>query len=240
MSKYLSGVGKPISLLLFSLAVMSFIAACSNLLAPRRTQTPVPSLPADQALSFRVPIYTTSMNPGEVIPGTQLQYFGRENEIFEVSIDAVRIEKRAGDSFSWKGIIAPGVIVDFKLRISPTLLGDSMRVAGPAEIWILNPIPVETDVGPLAGNAQFHFTNIAVDLTVAIGDQIPGTTLRYDAFIDGGINLGGSINPYRAVGDSVVWSGRLRGNVLVNYNLRVVSFDADNLRLIGTGEIWIT
>ena len=37
--------------------------------------TPIP-IPLDQLMSYRVPLYTISLEPGEVVPGTQLEYVG--------------------------------------------------------------------------------------------------------------------------------------------------------------------
>jgi hypothetical protein len=223
----------------FALLALATIACVLSLDQPTRPP-PTATPPLDQVVSFNVPIYTASLQPGESIPGTQMSYINRENEIFNVTINDLPAVKRAGDSFTWKGIVAPGVIAKYGLRVSPTLLGNKMLAAGPVEIWVLNPIPIETDVTPLVGNAVLHFSNIAVDIRVPIEGQVPGTSLIYEGIDDQGATLNGSGRyPYRAVGDSLVWAGRLRGNVLVRYSLRVASFDEDSLRLIGTAELWI-
>jgi hypothetical protein len=223
----------------FALLALATIACVLSLDQPTRPP-PTATPPLDQVVSFTVPIYTASLQPGESIPGTQMTYINRENDIFNVTINDLPAVKRAGDSFTWKGIVAPGVIAKYGLRVSPTLLGNNMLAAGPVELWVLNPIPVETDVTPLVGNAVLHFSNIAVDMRVPIGGQVPGTSLIYEGVDDQGANLTGSGRyPYRAVGDSLVWAGRLRGNVLVRYSLRLASFDEDSLRLIGTAELWI-
>jgi hypothetical protein len=36
-----------------------------------------------------------------------------------------------------------------------------------------------------------------------------------------------------------VWTGRLRDNVVVRYNLRALSFNERALHLVGTGDLWI-
>ncbi|HUS93781.1 MAG TPA: hypothetical protein VMZ24_01235 [Patescibacteria group bacterium] len=221
---------------LLTLASISCVISLDQPTRPPPTATP----PLDQVVSYTMPIYTASLEPGESIPGTQMTYINRENAIFNVTINDLPAVKRAGDSFTWKGIIAPGLIAKYSLRVSPTLLGNNMLSAGPVELWVLNPIPVETDVDPLVGNAFIHFSNIALDMRVPIGGQVPGTSFIYEGFDDQGANLTGSSSyPYLAVGDSLAWAGRLRGNVLVRYSLRVASFDVDNLRLIGTAELWI-
>jgi hypothetical protein len=222
--------------LLLALATIACVISLDQPTRPPPTATP----PLDQVVSFNVPIYTASLQPGESIPGTQMTYINRDKEIFNVTINDLPAVKRAADSFTWKGIVAPGLIAKYSLRVSPTLLGDNMLAAGPVELWVLNPIPVETDVNPLVGNAILHFSNIALDMRVPIGGQVPGTSLIYEGIDDQGANLTGSGRyPFRAVGDSLVWAGRLRGNVLVRYSLRVASFDEDDLRLVGTAELWI-
>ena len=222
--------------LLLALATIACVISLDQPTRPPPTATP----PLDQVVSFNVPIYTASLEPGESIPGTQMTYINRDKEIFNVTINDLPAVKRAGDSFTWKGIVAPGLIARYSLRVSPTLLGDNMLAAGPVELWVLNPIPVETAVDPLVGNAILHFNNIAIDMRVPIGGQVPGTSLIYEGIDDQGANLTGSSRyPFRAVGDSLVWAGRLRGNVLVRYSLRVASFDENDLRLVGTAELWI-
>jgi len=214
--------------------------ACSFSLG-RVTPTPTAvTPPIDQAVSFKVPIYTTTLKPGERVPGTQMVYVKRDGDVFHVMIDELSAEKRGGDSFSWKGIIAPGFIASYNLRISPPLLGDSLVAAGPVDLWVLNPIPVDGDVDPLTRNAIFHFTNIALDVKTPIGEQVHGTSLIYEGVDEQGAIIAGSgPYPYRSGGDSIVWSGRLRGNVLARFSFRVVSYDEESLHLLGTAELWV-
>ena len=78
-------------------------------------------------------------------------------------------------------------------------------------------------------------------MTDAKGAQVPGTTLVYEGEQDQGAELSGTNGyPYRALGDSLIWIGRLRGNVIVRYSLRVAALSENSLRLLGTAELWIT
>ena len=45
--------------------------------------------------------------------------------------------------------------------------------------------------------------------------------------------------PYLALGDSLVWTGRLRENVYIRYSLRVTGLSEDGLRLAGTADLSI-
>lgn len=188
-----------------------------------------------------MPIFTATLKPGERIPGTQMVYVSRDKDVFHVLIDEIPAEKRGGDSFSWKGIIAPGLIASYNLRVSPPLLGDNLVAAGPVDFWVLNPIPVDGDVDTLSQNANFHFSNIALDIRTSVGEQIPGTSFVYEGVdVLGAVISGSGPYPYRSTGDSLVWSGRLRGNVMARFSFRVVSFDEDSLHLLGTAELWVT
>ena len=45
--------------------------------------------------------------------------------------------------------------------------------------------------------------------------------------------------PYLALGDSFVWTGKIRDNVHLAYNLRVTSLNEEAIRLTGTAELWV-
>ena len=227
-------------LILVSLLVMAALA-CTIGTGGAPAPTAAATVPPDQVVAYRLPIYTATLKPGETVKGSKLTYVGREGDVYNVTIGGLPAAKRVGDSFAWKGVTAPGVIGDFKLRISPTLRGDDLLAAGTAEILVLNPIPVELNNDFNVAESLLHFSNIAVDYEVPIGAQIPGTTLLFEAATDSGAQLDGTKGfPIRALGDSLIWTGRLRGNVVVRYSLRVASLNENSLRLVGTAELWIT
>lgn len=203
--------------------------------------TPTP--PGD-TISFSIPTYTYNLEPNSSVPGTGLRYIGRTDDAFQVSIDGLPATKRIGDSFIWSGILAPGVSATYNLRLTTAVFG-ALPVIGSVEIVILNPQPVEQ---PLTAEptATLHFGNIVVNYPVPVGYQVPGTTLVYSGMVtqSGGTQLaqlsGLAGYPYLALGDSLVWTGRLRNNVIIRYNLRAASMDADSLRLAGTADLWIS
>ncbi|MCI0399420.1 MAG: hypothetical protein L0332_29300 [Chloroflexi bacterium] len=201
--------------------------------------TPTPEVAPSNLLIYVLPVYAITLEPGQTVPGTGLHYVDKQGDVFNVTIDGVLAPKRFGDSFAWQGVIAPGVIAEYDLRLSPTFIGNSLVAAGRVEISVLNPIPVEASNVGVSADARY-FGNIEIVYNVAKGQQMQGTTLVYEGQTDQGAQFTGiSGYPYRAVGDSLVWEGRLRGNVTVRYNLRVLGLDSEAVRLAGTAELWV-
>jgi hypothetical protein len=123
-----------------------------------------------------------------------------------------------------------------------------MPVAGPVEVIVLFPEPQPL---PLAGDPEtkIHLSNIILDYHVPLNNNIPGTTLVYQGMESQSpgnqattlARVGGLTGyPNLAVGDSLVWSGFIRNNVAIRYNMRVVSFDEESMRVVGTAEMWIS
>jgi hypothetical protein len=186
------------------------------------------------------------LEPGDIVPGTRLHYVGRAAETYQVRIDGLSATKRAGDSFIWNGVLAPGVHGDFNLRLISAIFGP-LSVAGPVTITVFNPDPVELPV-PSELEGVLSYNNVLVNYLVPEGREIPGSSLRYEGLSSQGegdqssqlARLSGlSGYPYVALGDSVVWSGRLRGNAYVRYSLRVAALNENGLRVAGTAELWI-
>lgn len=209
--------------------------------APDATPTAV-----GDTMYFNIPVYTYQLSPGDTVPGTGLHYNDRQGDAYEVMIDGQTTLKRAGDSFYWSGVLAPGVFANFTLRLT-TAFGGGMPVAGPVELIVLNPLPVEQTAVPTVENA-LQFSNIIVDYTVPTGYTVPGTTLTYEGveargqggqLTDFARLSGTSGYPYLAFGDSLVWTGKLLDNVYIQYNLRVTSLKEDALRLTGTANLWV-
>lgn len=209
------------------------------------TPEPVP-MQTEDTLTLLEPAYAVSLQPGESVPGTGLTYVGRSGDAYEVSIDGLTASKRTGDSFYWSGVIAPGVFANYNLRLTTSFFG-GLPVGGPVELVILYPQPLELNV--IEGlDVRFHFGNLILDHKVPVGSSVPGTTLVYEGVDTQGAGEQGNkfariggLNgyPYLAVGDSLVWSGKLRDNVFVRYNMRTLSFDEESIHLVGTGDLWI-
>lgn len=210
------------------------------------TRSPVAAItptPVGDTFTFLVPTYVYSLEPGETVPGTRLHYVGRSDNAYQVTIDGLPAMKRIGDSFNWQGVLAPGVFARYNLRLTTAVFG-ALPVAGPVEIIIFNPEPVELTT-PVEVDTPLHFNAIALTYVVPPGWQVPGTTLLFEGITTQGdgqmARLAGLTGyPFLALGDSLVWRGKLRDNVNVLYNLRVTEISDTGLRLEGTADLWIT
>jgi hypothetical protein len=216
-------------------------------LAPASPTPELAPTPEGDTLSFLMPAHAITLRPGESVPGTRLMYVGRSDDAYEVSIDGSTVPKRQGDSFFWSGVVAPGVYGNYNLRLTTSLFG-GLPVAGPVELVVLYPNPLELTSSENL-DTRLHYNNIVLDYRVPVGSAIPGTMLHFEGIETQGLGdranelarLGGRDGyPYIAVGDSLVWIGKLRENVAIRYNLRVLSLDESIIHLVGTGELWIT
>ncbi len=200
-----------------------------------------PTHAPDDIVTFKIPLFSKTLSPGEYVPATQLAYIGRDGPAYKVTIDGQEALKRVGDSFQWRGIIAPGVASHYNLRISPTFSQSDMLAIGSVELNIMNPVPVELDNPGGDSTAALYFSNVKIDHQVVQGGQVPGTPLIFEGMtVDGARFSGVEGYPFRSVGDSLFWSGRLRGNVTANIEMRVASLNEERVRLIGLAEIWIS
>ena len=235
----------PLWLLLYAAVLM--LTSCS--LAGLGSSGPPPSpTPPGDTLSYTIPAYTINLAPGDTVPRTRLQYVERRDEGYLVKIDGLEATKRTGDSFFWSGVIAPGVYANYKLRLTTAVFGN-LPAAGPVEIIIFNPEPMEVALPAELSSNPATYSNIVVNYQVPPGMTIPGSTLVYEGQITQGEGqqaaelawlTGLSGYPYLALGDSLVWVGRLRDNVYVRYSMRVTTMNEYGLRLSGTAELWIT
>ncbi len=208
---------------------------------PAATPTPL-----GDTLSFLIPAYTANLDPGDTVPGTRLTYVGREGDAYAVTIDGLAATKRTGDSFIWSGVLAPGVYANYNLRLTTSLFG-RLPVAGPVEIIVFSPEPEA--LASLAGlSPALQYNNVVVNYLIPAGRIIPGTTVSYVGQSVQGqgeqaarlAELAGVDGyPYLAIGDSLTWTGKLRPQIAIQYNLRVAAISEDGLRLAGTAEIWI-
>ncbi len=210
--------------------------------SPSATPTPL-----GDTLSLTIPAYSVSLDPGDIVPGTRLQYVGRTGDTYQVSIDGLSATKRAGDSFIWNGVVAPGVYASYSLRLIMAVFGP-LRVAGPVTITVFNPQPVEAAL-PANLDSRLAFNNAVINYLVPVGRSVPGTTLVYAGLSTQGegdqVNrlaqlTGLSGYPYLALGDSLTWSGWVRDNTYLRYSLRVAGLNEEGLRLAGTAQLWLT
>ena len=228
----------------FILLLLAGLACTLPTFTPVDTPTPLPPpTPVGDVLFLR-DSYSFDLQPGETVPGTRLEYIGPNGDAYDVRIDGQKAIKKIGDSFFWKGIIAPGVYANYELRLAAPVFG-GLQATGPVDIAVLNPEPVE-----LLETTQFtptlRFENISVNYVVPKGGTLPGTTLVYEGLAEeqdqNGLVArfsGTNQYPFLVVGDSLTWQGRLRENVIVRYTLRAVAIDKDRVNMTGTAELLI-
>ncbi|HID52451.1 MAG TPA: hypothetical protein EYP41_10475 [Anaerolineae bacterium] len=231
--------------LTFVLALLTAVTlACSTASIPGLDQgPPATATPVGDYLTLEIPAFTASLAAGELVGGARLEYLGKSPDGgYRVAIDGQEVVKRSGDSLIWSGVIGPGVLATLNLRVTTSLLGE-LPVAGSVKLHILYPEALELTAVPQLPNA-LYFSNIVINYSVPAGQTIPGTTLVYagltqQAGIDVAQISNGSRQTYHAVGDSLVWAGKLRDNVYARYNLRIISFDEATVQVGGLAEIWI-
>ncbi|MCB9446615.1 MAG: hypothetical protein H6669_20475 [Ardenticatenaceae bacterium] len=234
--------------LLFLFLTGTLSSACSLVPGLGPSGPPPTPTPPGDTLSYTIPAYTINLAPGDIVPGTRLQYIEQNDGGYLVKIDGLEATKRIGDSFFWSGVIAPGVYANYNLRLTTSVLG-KLPAAGPVEIIIFNPAPIEAALPAELATASPTYHNILIDYQVPPGMNIPGSTVIYEGMITQGEGqqatelawlTGTSGYPYLALGDSLVWVGRVRENVYVRYSLRVTTMNEYGLRLSGTAELWIS
>lgn len=216
---------------------------------PNVTPTPIPTpTPQGDTISYLVPSYVQSLSPGESIPGTQLSYIGREENLFRVRINGNEVNKRIADSFFWDGLVAPGVYANYNLRVTTDVLGGGLPVIGPVELIVLNPQPEYMPTIPTE-RATLVYDNIAINYHVPAGYTIPGTSVTFLQTLERGegdlkttvaqLDAPAGFYPEPAFGDSFDWSGKLRENVYVTYNLRLDPDNNQAMLLIGTATLYV-
>jgi hypothetical protein len=224
------------ALTLLFLLLLAMTLACT-LPSIRGEPTPRPSpTPEGDTITFTAP-YTFDLSAGITIPGTQIKFI-QGSDVYELSINGLQAYRQIGDSLAWRGIIAPGVLGNYRLRLQSSFR-EPLQAQGEVILTIFNPSPVEippTQLPP--GN--LYFNNISVFYSVPVDGRIPGTTLVYEGEQNQVAELSGTAGyPFFALDDSLLWSGKLRDNVYVRYNVQITNLDEEWLDLQGTAEIWI-
>lgn len=192
--------------------------------------------PEGDTIHFSAP-FSTELAPGTMIAGTRIVYVQAAGSVHEFSIDGLRAYRQVGDSLTWRGIMAPGIFGDYRLRLTSDFLG-RLQAEGQVQLAVLNPAPVE--IPPTqTPDASIHLSGIPVDYFTPEGRRIPGTTLIYVGTQNGLAEVSGTAAyPFFARDDSLLWQGQLRDNVFIRYDLQVTALDENGLGLSGTAELW--
>lgn len=174
------------------------------------------------------------LQPGEFLPGTDISLLNLNGEAAEFSFaqEGVRPLK-PGDSVKYEGPWS---------QVAQTVYTYSGRVirVSETEVVLGGFYSLEVrEVDPVPGNSQINDGAVyMVLIRTADGEGIAGTSLSYiGRHADGGAHISGlESGTYDSfsVGDSLDWSGQLRPDLGVRYNLRVVFYTDAYIQLGGT------
>ncbi|MCC6458536.1 MAG: hypothetical protein IT328_26545 [Caldilineaceae bacterium] len=196
-------------------------------------QTPV------GAIAFQGPV-EMALATGQRIPGTDILFVGAAagDDAAQFEINGLRAPRRLGDSLdfdgSWPGM--SGVSYHLRLRVYHLGAGQ-VRAAGVQRLVIENVHPQAAAVGATPGSHVMRFPH---SVTTAPGALFPGMTLGYSGQDERGAILTGLAEgeyPYRKIGDSVEWTGRLTPHLAVEYHLRLLYYQEANATLGGVVDV---
>ena len=187
------------------------------------------------ALAFQGPL-DVSLEPGQTIPATDMRLRSATGDAAEFEIAGMTAPRRLGDSLDFDGVW-PGVAnVQYNLRLRVYYVAaNQVRAAGVQRVVI-------GDVQPQAASVELRGEPATFAYMVAAntGDLFPGMTLGYAGQDTRGAVLTGLPEgeyPYRKLGDSVVWKGRLRADIEVEYQLRMLYYQDNSARIGGIALI---
>lgn len=167
------------------------------------------------------------------IPGANVRYIGYSDAGAVVLINDQQALKKVGDSLDWKGTPVSGVDVSMAQRIVAAN-ADRLQTLGTVSVRVADAQP---EVATYPDSPTYEY-KAAVTYTVRRGDRIPGTLITYKGKTENGAEFEGvSGYPYRKLGDSVAWAGRLRSNAYVDMTLRVTVYTDEFVTLVGLADI---
>lgn len=173
---------------------------------------------------------------GETIPGSNIRYVGYSDAGAEILINDQRAVKKVGDSLDWKGAPVSGVDVVMAQRILAANT-ERLQTVGTVKVTVAD---VRPELATFPDVPAFDY-KVAVSYTVRKGDTVPGTLISYKGKAENGAEFSGvSGYPYRKLGDSLTWSGRLRSNTYLDMTLRVIAYGDEFVTLGGLATLGLT
>ncbi len=186
-------------------------------------------------LSYSGPMSLT-IKKGEKLPYAEISYLGPGPQGAEVLIKGQKAIKQRGDSLNWEGALLAEVEFKIETRIT-SFDSKALNSIGIFTVKITEPSP--TPATP--PNKVFLKFGVPVAYGVKRSEEIPGTTLRYAGKEAEGAKFEGLEGyPYRKMGDSLIWTGRLKEKVYLVLNVRVLHYDENTAFLSGKAEIILT
>jgi hypothetical protein len=176
-----------------------------------------------------------SIDRGEFLPGTEIQYVGRKESGAQVAVGGQTAVKKLGDSLDWRGDMVRGVSVDQTLRVA-LITDDALHNIGTVRVIVTNPT---TEPGPVNRSAPVHY-KLPVGYHVERGTTLPGTSLTYLGRTKDGAELANVEGyPYRKIGDSISWQGKLKEGLWLELELRAALITDKQLDVVGTADLWL-
>lgn len=209
-------------LFLFVMAAMA-LAACVR-------ELPAGTMEYSTAFERGIPV-------GQALPGTDIKYIGKTEQGAQMTIGGQQALKRTLDSLNWRGQVAPGVTIDYNLRVI-TFDSQSLQAGGTAKVVVSDAKPQAVPVTALPQDVP-TFKGV-VTYNVPKGKVVPGTTITFDGKTPDGAQLGGLDGyPFRKTADSIAWTGQLAERVFLELDLRLVTFSEDAMQVTGTATLYL-
>ncbi len=181
--------------------------------------------------------FETGIERGSDLPGTGIRYLGLSDKGAEILIDDQTAFKQKGDSLGWKGNPVGNVDLSLSLRVL-WVTEETLYVAGTVRATVRDPMP---EAASIPTEPLVKYSNAPVTYRVEKGDYIPGTLVKYLGKTEEGIELSGVEGyPYRKLGDSIVWEGKLLAGAFLQLNMRVLFSAADFIRVAGTAALLLS
>ena len=181
--------------------------------------------------------FETGIEKGSDLPGTGIRYLGLSDKGAEILIDDQTAFKQKGDSIGWKGNPVGNVDLNLSLRVL-WVTEETLYVGGTARATVRDPMP---EAASIPTEPPVKYSNAPVTYQVKKGDYIPGALVKYVGKHEEGIELSGVEGyPYRKLGDSVVWEGKLLEGVFLQLNVRVLFIAEDFINVTGAAALLLT
>jgi hypothetical protein len=198
----------------------------------------LPALRAEPGTVLLRGPYEVRVRLGERIPGTDIELVSVNELDAEFRIAGMRSVRTIGDSLqfdgAWPGLEESAYYV--RLRIY-RIDDNSVRAAGVHQLQVRDVQPTLADIDTSAEAMRFPIADSA-----AMDTSIADTTFVYAGMDDRGAEISGlpaDTYSYFNVGDRIRWEGRLRSDLPVRYNMRVLFYDADSVQVGGVALVYL-
>lgn len=179
-----------------------------------------------------------TIQEGERVPGTDTELVSAGEQVAEFRIGDLTGEKTLGDSVDYDGAW-PGLAgVTYHARLRIYRIGEGNVAAAGVQRLLIEDVNPQMGSEPVTG-VTMKFPFLA---NVEKGEIARGMTYRYAGSEERGARFGGMTEgeyPYRKIGDSLRWAGQLRSDIGVEYDVRVLYYDANSVRLGGVATVYL-